>query len=165
MKSGYQSNFQLLGSHLTKLSISNSIASITSKMSYKIDLDSQTLNVKFNEVDKVFEGDVVLHILVKGKDEQKQNFRVNMSIQGTFSADAKLNSDISNEDGGTKVSEEEFEYMLEMNGTASLYGIARGILTSVSSLCIYGSSVILPMINVPRFIKSNKELKQKKAEQ
>ena len=43
--------------------------------------------------------------------------------------------------------EEDFEKFLTVNGAASLYGIARGIIISLSSVSMNGGQIILPMIN------------------
>ena len=42
---------------------------------------------------------------------------------------------------------DEFEKFLTVNGSASLYGIARGIIISLSSLSMNGGQIILPMVN------------------
>ena len=64
-----------------------------------------------------------------------------MSIEGCFNASSEFG-------------EENFKNMLELNGIASLYSIARGFVQSTSSQTLLAGSVLLPLINVIEYSRN-----------
>ena len=84
-----------------------------------------------------------IELTIEAKRLIKKNncgFSLKLCINGIFSAPLDMPEEI-------------FCRMLELNGIAALYSIARGKISSLASLCYPSEPVIIPMINVNKLVK------------
>lgn len=70
---------------------------------------------------------------------QGAKFSFSMALDGAFSSPATL-------------SDQDFRNMLFLNGTATLYGIARSKIEVFSSLSFHSGKISLPLLNVVEFL-------------
>ena len=134
-----KSDFQLLKTSVVSLDIKNNFVEYdehesgtkTIDIAYKI-IDDRTI-----EPQKIHGGSVDLHITVASKIGENV-YIIKMIFRGFFSAPISMEHST-------------FSRMLVVNGTASLYTMARAVLLSISSLMFTGGSILLPMVNMTRF--------------
>ena len=145
------SSFNFLGSRITHLDFDSSIFRFedrvfTKKIGYKIEIKEVG-----NDGDHHHYGEVVLTIEVdlEGKDNaQGNNATIHLAIEGGFHAPDEM--DI-----------EEFKKMLQINGAAALYSIARSYLISVTSQSFVYGDIVLPLVNFFPNSASEEETKEK----
>ncbi|MDR2898791.1 MAG: hypothetical protein LBU94_00570 [Clostridiales bacterium] len=145
-----ESPFQMMNHRVEKISIDNKLISLqnTSKGTInKISIDEITIEDDFDGDDK-FMGNISLNIDVSCKNESKpkEKITVKITLCGYFVGDKAV-------DG---MDRERFERMLYVNGTTSLYSIARSIITTTTSQCLISGKVVLPMINVLEFLEDSR---------
>lgn len=139
-----KANFQFVNNQVVEFSIENN--SITTKeKTIDIDCDMDYDVITCTEVENGFVG--VLHFIVglNAKIEESNVFKIHLIMKGNF-VGSKEN-----------LSLDDFNGMLEVNGTATLSQIARAYLTSVTSLSGM-VPVNLPMVNIYS-LKKQKENK------
>lgn len=140
MDNKYLSEFQIIGSTIKSVKIKNDFLSLNSNnLKRKIDISHLLGNIELIEEGQFFSGTIVLNIKVN-ISENKRKYSLNISIEGCFNAPSKI-------------SEETFKNMLEVNGITALYSIARGFVQSTSSQTLLSGNVLLPMINVVEYSK------------
>lgn len=142
----FVADFQLVGNRIIDLKIHNDFIAV--------DTDSTTETKKklklTHSVNAITQGDNgkwsgLLELIVSVKlIRDKQKLTVDLTQEGCFTANAKMDSD-------------EFEKMLEINGISSLYSIARATILSISSQTLVYGNVMLPMINVYNYSEKKKE--------
>ena len=132
--------FQMLASRIVSLNIKNdSISSDTIHHGKKfLDVSHEIVSVDLHN-NNLFIGVVQIHISIR-ITLGKAKFSLKLTLEGGFSAPQEMG-------------EEMFRKMLSLNGIASLYGIARALISSVTSQSFADGSVILPMIDVTRYSK------------
>ncbi|SCH32845.1 Uncharacterised protein [uncultured Ruminococcus sp.] len=131
-----RSNFQMIGNYVKKVSVSNDFLELPPMEQLNYNFEAEYDNVKIDDEESGgFLGSIDLCIKVIAK-EKKSKAKMSFSIvlNGGF-----VDNLVDNKD--------EFEKFLTVNGSASLYGIARGIIISLSSLSMNGGQIILPMVN------------------
>jgi len=151
IRKDFSADFQLIGNRIVQLKISNDFILVdvdeTTETKKGLNLSHQIINVQ-KDADGKLSG--ILSIRVKIRlTRGKEKCTADLTLEGCFNADSDLG-------------EEKFRYMLEINGFSTLYSIARSILISVSSQTFAQGSIILPMINVLKYIESQKEDTEKK---
>jgi len=97
-----------------------------------------------NEVDQIQA--IQLNIKISASIQDAGKFSVNLVIEGGFKAPLA-------------VDEERFDRFMRVNGSASLYSIARGFITSTTAQAFSGGSVILPLINTMKLEESTEKNK------
>ncbi|MEA5047446.1 MAG: hypothetical protein VB034_02435 [Eubacteriales bacterium] len=131
------SDFQMIGSRIAKLSVKNDLVSLTDEEPFKKQLElSHSIGELSVEDQETLVCPLQLHVKVKIKNG-KDACNFDIIVEGCFSS--------------KKSDEEKFRKMLEINGIAALYGVARGIVSSVSSLTFAQGNIVLPMINVVQY--------------
>lgn len=78
----------------------------------------------------------MLRLLHQAKNE---HLALSLELEGLF--------------GATEMEQEAFEEMLASNGIATLYSIARAIVSSLSSQVCVGNHIILPMISLYKMLE------------
>ena len=86
---------------------------------------------------------MIVNVSVKPEGADSSGDTIEMDVEGLFS---------SSED----TSDEEFLYLINVNGGAALYSIARSKLEIVSSLVYDKGKIVLPMINMIQFFEERK---------
>lgn len=141
MDNNYLSDFQIIGSTIKSVKIKNDFLTLSNNsVKRKIDISHSVGNIDVIEDGKFFSGIIVLNIKVN-VSQNKNKYNLDMSIEGCFNA-------------STEIGEENFKNMLELNGIASLYSIARGFVQSTSSQTLLAGSVLLPLINVIEYSRN-----------
>lgn len=135
-----KSSFQLIGTSVTKLNISNSFICVPNeeKIEKTIDVSYEVNDIsEMTDKEEGYVGTVTLYVkAVLCYDEH--NMDIDLAIQGGFS--------LIHEKGNRN----DMIEMLSLNGCTALYSIARGLVTSISSQVCINSTVTLPMINIFR---------------
>ena len=145
MENKYVSEFQIIGTSVKNLRIKNDFIVLENdnRIKRKFDLSHFVSPICEIEEGKILSGTVTLNVSIKISNNKKR-YKLDMSIEGCFNAPAKIEK-------------EAFSELLQINGLAALYSIARGIVQSVSSQTLVCGSVLLPMVNVLAYSKSIKE--------
>lgn len=147
----FSADFQLIGNRIVQLKINNDFITLDmdedSEIKKGLHLSHQIVSVQTDPQGKL-SGLLLIHVKVK-LSRAKDKCNVDLMLEGCFNAEPDLG-------------EEKFRSMLEINGFSTLYSIARSTLISISSQTFNRGTIILPMINVFKYIESQKELLQEK---
>lgn len=130
------SSFGIIGSRIVHLDFDSSIFTFEDNdfdktVGYKIEMNN------VGKTDTGLYGEVVLMIEVHldGKDDAKgHNATIHLTIEGGFHAPEEMGDD-------------EFKSMLQINGAAALYSIARSYLISVTAQSFVRGNILLPLVN------------------
>lgn len=149
MNNKYLSDFQIIGNTIKSVKIRNDFLSLSNSnnIKRKIDISHLLGNIEITEDGQILSGTIILNIKVNISQKERK-YNLDMSIEGCFNAPVEIG-------------EETFKSMLEVNGIASLYSIARGFVQSITSQTLLSGSVLLPMINVVAY---SKDLNKKNTE-
>lgn len=134
-----QSNFQFCGSRILRFYLQNDFVSLPPEEALHLSPDKAT-DVKYEIVsiekkDGHAVGILRLHITTVAADgESKGQLGADLWIEGCFVMVADL-------------SPEDIRKFLIVNGSASLYSIARSFIASVTSQSLENGKLILPMIS------------------
>ena len=143
-----QADFQLVGHRILKLDLVNNFLSLENnedlEREYELDYDIKDTN----KTEKSIIGVIVLSVSCRVHDESGKEIRVDMAIEGCFYSQSLVSDEAT------------FHEMLSINGSASLYSIARATIVSLTSQALYGGEVLLPMINTYK-LKLQKEENEK----
>ena len=134
-------SFQMIGSRIVSLNVKNDSlsASVINIGKKELDISHQIVSSEIQEDQYV--GVIRLNVSVKIK-QGKDRYSLKLVVEGGFWASKE------------SIEKEMFEQMLSLNGIASLYGIARAHICSISAQCFTDVSVILPMIDVTKYSKA-----------
>lgn len=146
-----KSNFQFIGNQIKTITLKNDFIELPSIENLKrfIDVTYEISDVHLVPDTNKILGVVELHVWCKAEDkESDEEMVLEMCISGCFIDEAV-------------VKEEDFKEMLSLNGCATLYGIARAIVISLSSQSMDGGQLILPMVNFFK-LKNHEEENQEK---
>lgn len=132
--------FQMIGTRIVSLNIKNDSLSsdIISHGKKNLEISHEIVSVELHESNLLI-GAVQLHISVRVVFD-KAKFSLKLVLEGGFSAPPEMGDEM-------------FRRMLSLNGIASLYGIARAQILSITSQSFADGSLILPMIDVSRYSK------------
>lgn len=150
------SGFQMIGMSVKKLNFSNQFKRLINDKNTNrtIDIHYGINNISQKEISDdmtMLVGLLTLteHISLKRNDlkeaanDETLNLSIDMEIEGCFTSNADDRS--------------EFENKLKINGAAALYTNSRAIVQSITSICVAGDSLMLPMVDFVRFYDSLKE--------
>lgn len=142
MDNKFLSDFQIIGSTIKSVKIKNDFLSLSNNnnMKRKIDISHLLGDIDLIEDGQFYSGTIILNIKVN-ISQNKNKYNVDISIEGCFNAPSEIG-------------EETFKSMLELNGIASLYSIARAFVQSTTSQTLLAGSVLLPMINVVEYSRN-----------
>lgn len=137
---------QLLGTTIRKINLENNfvIFSDSDKVEKQIDLNCKFGNI--NKDDDAFWGSSILDLSIdirNHEDNEDRSLVIKLELEGCFSYQGD--------------DEDEFKELLEINGSASLYSIARSIITMFTSQAFDGDKVILPMLNFFDLVNDSKQ--------
>ena len=143
-----ESTFQFVGHTIESLTMKNTFAAFDSEMNLERNFDVVYSDIETDVDEEYIFGKIRLHVFcdIKEKanvptDNEKSNeYSLSLSIDGCF---------VDNKD----VSKKDFIEKLKVNGCASLYSIARAIITGISAQSLLSGQITLPMINVFHMLK------------
>lgn len=136
LDSSIQSDFQMIANYIKKVNVSNNFLELPpmDQLNYSLEAEYDNVSIEPQE-NRGFIGSIDLWVKATVKEKgSKEKISILLVLNGGFY------------DNLVK-KEEDFEKFLTVNGAASLYGIARGIIISLSSVSMNGGQIILPMIN------------------
>lgn len=137
------SPFQLRQNNVLEFKFSNNEGILLNSDNIKRVYDIDYYIVRIWENEESHLGIVELTIQAKRLIENKDRaFQLKLCINGIFLAPLDMTEEI-------------FTHMLELNGVAALYNIARGKISSLSSLCYPSEPVTIPMINVNKLVEQH----------
>ncbi len=141
------SDFTFVCSDVIKLNIDNNLSTYNGdaplSRNFAIDYDISDIT----KVDDKLYGAVILHLNLFMHHEHNTFLRILADIKGVFKTSAETDIHI-------------FEKMLELNGVTALYGVSRGIVTSISSVAFPTEVIRLPMLNINRLIQKKHDTKK-----
>ena len=145
-----QSDFQMIGNFIKKINVSNVFLELPPMDQLNYSLEAEYDNVSIEpQKNGGFIGSIDLWVKVIAKKKGgKEKISLLLILNGGF-FDSRVKK------------EEDFEKFLTINGAASLYSIARGIIIGLSSTSMNGGQIILPMINFFKMKEKKVENKQK----
>lgn len=137
-------DIQLLGTKLHRLEFSNDFITYYDSEDVKkvLDVSYKVIETYYDDEERIYVGTLNLYVDVDITCGEDEKMTMQMELQGGF---ASLPT--------KEQAEEAFAKLLEINGTAALYSIARSIVLSLTSQSYAGEAVMLPMINVFRLRK------------
>ena len=135
MHSDCESPFQFIENRISNLKITNkliggSVAGLQHDIS---NIDYKVLSIE--ETDSGYTGILDLSVGIRLKKGRKVLFSLDIDVEGMFVS-------------GKEIDKPDFEKMLEINGAAVLFSIARSVVIAQSALCFMNGQVRLPMINM-----------------
>ena len=132
-------NLQIIGTRIAKLNINNEFVFI--------DLNDENIS---REIDVSYELSPAFDV----EDEENMTAQNIMMYIRLMIMDDELHANIDLDLEGCFIFEgtdkEQLQDMLTVNGTATLYSIARGIISSITSHMCANGTLLLPMINMFR---------------
>lgn len=133
------SEFHFVGNSIRKAIIENNLIVFYDEKEFErfLDLSHEILSVGISDEGDEISGVIDLHIDLTIEQERK-TYKISMTIEGCFTAPAEMGKD-------------NFKEMLQINGLATLYSIARGYIQSISAQSLFGGVVLLPMLNVAEY--------------
>ena len=135
-----ESPFVFVCSNVEKLDVDNKLHtySFDNEPKRLFDIDYDIDDIVQTETDLY--GSVILHFNIFLTHDDDCVMRTHADIRGVFKTNPDTDKDV-------------FKQMLVLNGVTALYGISRGILTSISSVAFSNEIIRLPMININRLIE------------
>lgn len=100
------------------------------------------------ENDKAKIGNLLLIVEVIINDNKENTDHIKFTVEGKFSSSNSL-------------SDEEFLTLLNINGAAALYSIARAKFEVISGLIYPDGKFVLPMINILKYYEEKNKIKNK----
>ena len=134
-------DIQFIGSCVKKLKLLNDIVILNNddKRIFGIDIDVHDID-DHNE-DNVLIGFVDLGVSIKVTSKNKEKTKMDIVIQGCFKST------------NPKLSKDDFEGMLYVNGGSALYSFARSLVCSLSANMYQSGKLLLPMVNIIELLK------------
>lgn len=128
-------DFQFSGNRVSSFSIETKdikVKGIKANISFDFDYAVKAIE----ELEDRYIGELEFSVLVRTKIKNATLFKIDLKMDGLFFGNR------------TKLSKEDFNDMLELNGVVTLSQLSRAYVVSVTSLSGINPPVKLPMINV-----------------
>ena len=144
--SSFESPFQMMASYIKKMDVKNNLLSLDNENIQRsiINLDYKIMETEEDEENHM--GRLGLFVGV-GAENKETNAALSifLDLQGAFCCPKN------------SLTKDEFIGMLEVNGTACLYSIARANITNISSQCVLEGQLRLPMLNVVAYVNARRQ--------
>ncbi len=137
-----RASMQLVGTRISKLTIKNDFISLPDNCKHTLDLD-----YKIGKIQSIDES-ITKELGENFKDALITNGIMTLTVQNSHdenSMDIEIEADACFIYFGSD--KEDFEQLARKNGAATLYSVLRGQLMSITSQCVDGKSIVLPMLN------------------
>lgn len=133
---------ELIGTTIKNISVENNIVDVEREAKRSFGL---TINEPYFEAveDGIF-SQMVIDFEIEVEQVEGQKFKMELSLEGAFLS----------EEG---VDEEAFKQLVGVNGAASIIGIARGKIESITANIFNNGKVVIPFVNVIDYYKSLSE--------
>lgn len=140
----FLADFQFIGNSIRKLNCRNDFVVVPDepKVKRSFDVSSSIKSIDLQEGNHfgLLSMDISIKISHAGR-----KFVLSLTIEGCFIASAE------------KLPIDAFRQMLEMNGSATLYSVARSMVISYTSQMFASGAIMLPMINVIKMKEQEKK--------
>ena len=133
-------NLDIIASSVHSLEVKSKMFKITNENKREFSLDIKCSKPILNDGCKI--GKLLMHINVAVLQENQEldPDTFDLVIEGAFSSPAEI-------------SDEDFMGLLNINGGAALYSIARAKIEAISSLTYAEGKILLPMVNIIQYYK------------
>ena len=131
-----KANLQIIGTRIRKLDIENSYVFVElsdESINRELDLHYE-IGDTFETEDNTLAMTLIMDIEAVIYDEEDR-MKVSIEIDGGFYIENSVDKEL-------------LEKMVTVNGSAALYSIARGIISSITSQVCTNGTVVLPMVNM-----------------
>lgn len=137
------SDFRLNGTSVVKFTFENTIVSLGTDAVFSIDVSISTPQMQTDKEhgERTARFLLILSGHAEAPSAPNLGTQFHLELEGEFAS-------------STKMEEKQFADMLLLNGTATLYSIARGKLEAFSALSYHSGKITLPMINVLELLKA-----------
>lgn len=134
------SDFQLLGTRLAKVEVTNKFINLPLDDELETNIDMGNSECKIIELDNQLEGILQQYVNFSAtlKSEKQLYIKISVMIEGCFITSSK--------------DKELFNQMLMLNGNTTLYSILRAHITTISALSLGEGKIVLPMINFTKLM-------------
>lgn len=144
MKSEAISDFQLIGTRLGKIEVTNNFVTLppSDELDVNIDMGNSKINIpeypnKSNSLEGVLQQ--YINFSATCKNCSQDSIKISVMIEGFF---------VTNEKDKNR-----FKQMLLLNGNTALYSILRSYVISISAMSLEEGKIVLPMINFTKLIE------------
>ncbi len=150
----FEAPFQLITTKITQFTMSNDFLELNDSQDLNRTVEIDYNIQHSNQTEKIWQGvlDLIVQVTVAEKEENGKILTCQLSIRGYFIGAPALGGD-------------QFENMLKINGSSTLYSIARGFLISISSQSLKQGQIVLPMMNFVDFVNLKEENNNEQREQ
>ncbi len=131
-------DLDFIASVVHNIEMNANMVAITSATKQTFDLDIKCTNPVIENESKF--GKLLMQINVKLQDENELPDTLTMVLEGVFSADENMDDD-------------KFMELLNINGGAVLFSIARSKIEVISSLTYIEGKITLPMVNIIQYFQ------------
>lgn len=152
--SKFEATFNFIASHITDFNLHSDLLDIETPNNIKrsIGLEKKIVECELREDNWVGIERISLTINIEEpENDDDSKCVISMTIEGGFFADKNMQ-------------ESTFKRMLDINGSAALYSIARGFIQSVTAQCFPKGQINLPLINFFSFPSELSEGKENEKE-
>lgn len=142
----YLSEFQFKSSIIRELNIENDFVSLPNKndLDTSMEIKNAFSDIEENNGELYANVLLILNVTAKSIDnEENRSMKVDLSIEGRFSY--------------CEDNKEQFERMLVLNGTSTLYSIARAHIATITSMSLQNGKINLPMVNFVKLFQMKRE--------
>ena len=140
----YESGFQLIGTSIKEFSIKNSYYRMNSENSKNKSIKLGRRITELNSEDNKLYGllEVTLEVYIADNDNINDDYddadynqyHISLKMEGAFSADSQI-------------SENDFKRMIDVNGCAAIYSIARAFIINTTAQTMLEGQIVLPLLN------------------
>lgn len=133
-----KSDFQFIDHKINKLAIENELSELTGTIYYDLSIEVKNTPAIEEDENGNYIGLVNLTLDVSGRSPNQDDkcIKIKLELEGGFTAP------------GNNVVLEDFNEMLDINGVATLYSVARSVIVSISAQCCTNGQVRIPMLNM-----------------
>ncbi|MBR6408426.1 MAG: hypothetical protein IKS19_07610 [Clostridia bacterium] len=133
-------DLRFLAANVIELSANCSMLSISDDDKREFSLDIKCSGPLVSDDIKIGKLRLTLDIIVKQESEDTEPDTFRLVLEGAFTAPVT-------------VSDDDFMSLLNINGGAALYSIARAKIETISSLVYIEGKILLPMVNIVQYFE------------
>ena len=134
-------DIQFIGSCIQELKLLNNIIALNNDDKRTFGIDINVHDIDDQDKDNALIGLVDLGVSIKVASKNKKKTKMDIVIQGCFKST------------NPKLSKDDFEGMLYVNGGSALYSFARSLVYSLSANMYQSGKLLLPMVNIIELLK------------
>lgn len=142
----YLSEFQFKGSIIRELNFENDFVSLPKSDDLDTSIDVKNAISDIDDNNGKLYANVLLALTVIAK---RKNVEANECLKIDFTIEGRFSYALDNK--------EQFERMLALNGTSTLYSIARAHIATITSMSLLNGKINLPMVNFVKLFQMQRK--------